>query len=142
MAKLKDLRIVMAEDDEDDQVLARDALREVGVKTPVDFVADGEALLTYLRQETMINPTLIVLDLNMPRMNGHETLSEIRADSYLPHIPVVVFTTSGRDEDIMMSYRLGANAYITKPSTYDGLVETMRRTVAYWLKEVQLPDSS
>jgi two-component system response regulator len=135
-------RIVMAEDDEDDQVLVRDALRDSKMATPVDFVADGEALLAYLRQHRDAPPALVVLDLNMPRMNGHEALQAIRADVALRHIPVVVFTTSGRAEDILRSYQLGANAYVTKPATYPELVETLRLTLGYWLGVVKLPSTS
>lgn len=133
------LRIVIADDDEDDRVLAHDALREAGVRNPLDFVADGEALLAHLRANAASPPALVLLDLNMPRLNGYEALREIRADAALRHLPVVVVSTSRRAEDVLASYRLGASGYLTKPASYAELVEALRRTCAYWLRTVQLP---
>jgi two-component system, response regulator len=139
MPENDDLRILVAEDDEDDQLLLREALRVLDVKCPVDFVPDGEALLARLRQDTPPQTALVVLDLNMPRMNGHEVLQAIRADDALLHIPVVFLTTSNRPEDVLRSYRLGANAFMTKPTTYEDFVKLMRQVCAYWLGAVQLP---
>ena len=150
MSKPKDLvRILMADDDEDDRLLAQAALEESNVINPIDFVEDGVQLLDYLYrrppydhlQNTSL-PGLILLDLNMPRKDGREALEAIRADHKLRHIPVVILTTSQQDADVMRSYDLGANSYITKPVTFDGLVNVMSALKSYWLQIVELPDNS
>jgi two-component system response regulator len=140
------LTIVIADDDEDDRVLARDALRQSAVAAVLRFVEDGGELLEYLRRERRYAPpadapapSLVLLDLNMPRMNGIEALREIRGDPGLRHIPVVVMTTSGLPEDVQRSYELGANSFITKPVTFSGLVEVMRSLGGYWGATVSLP---
>jgi CheY-like chemotaxis protein len=140
------ISIVMADDDEDDQLLAREALAENRLANPIQFVSDGEQLLAYLRnqppfedREACPRPGLILLDLNMPRMDGREALREIKADPDLRSIPVVVLTTSKAEEDILRTYDLGANSYITKPVSFDGLIEVMGSLGGYWLGIVQLP---
>ncbi|HEU4559202.1 MAG TPA: response regulator [Longimicrobium sp.] len=141
------LTIVMADDDEDDRLLARDALREAPVTVTLRFVEDGGELLEYLRRERRYAPpadapapSLVLLDLNMPRMGGMEALREIRRDPALRRIPVVVMTTSGEREDVVKSYELGANSFITKPVSFSGLVEVMRTLGRYWGGTVSLPD--
>ncbi|MEO0564020.1 MAG: response regulator, partial [Chloroflexota bacterium] len=123
------IRIVMADDDEDDRILAQAAFEESALRNAVDFVEDGEELMAYLRREGPYEhlrntplPGLVLLDLNMPRKDGREVLQEIRSDERLKRIPVVVLTTSQQQEDVIRSYGLGANSYITKPVTFDGLV--------------------
>jgi CheY-like chemotaxis protein len=142
------LTILMADDDEDDRLLARDALREAPVPATLRFVEDGGELLEYLRRERRYappadapTPSLVLLDLNMPRMGGMEALREIRGDPALRRIPVVVMTTSAQREDVRKSYDLGANSYITKPVTFSGLVEVMRTLGHYWGGTVSLPDA-
>lgn len=138
--------ILMADDDEDDCMLAREALAESRLANALYLVRDGEELMDYLNQRgkyTDLNlaprPGLILLDLNMPKKDGREALREIKADPQLKHIPVVVLTTSKAEEDIYRSYELGANSYITKPVTFASLVEVMRTIGKYWFEIVELP---
>ncbi|MGK7909645.1 MAG: response regulator [Synechococcus sp.] len=133
------LTILMADDDEEDCMLALDALEETCLANSLTTVSDGEELLDYLKQRGRFSnpasaprPQLILLDLNMPKKDGREALQDIKADPNLRQIPVVVMTTSSADEDVIRSYDLGANSYITKPVTFDGLVEVMKRLDAYW----------
>jgi CheY-like chemotaxis protein len=137
------LTILMADDDEDDRDLARDAFEVAGLEGEIRFVLDGQDLLDYLRdrdrQRATDRPGIIVLDLNMPRMDGREALSEIKADSSLCKIPVVVLTTSTDDADIRRCYCAGASSFIAKPVTHAGLVDVMRRLKDYWFNCVELP---
>jgi CheY-like chemotaxis protein len=138
--------ILMADDDEEDQMFAQDAFEESGLPHDLQFVDDGEALVDYLN--TSINaadqshtplPDLILLDLNMPKKDGREALREIKANPQLRHIPVVVLTTSSLDCDIYRSYDIGANSYITKPVTFESLVDILNTLGKYWFSVVQLP---
>jgi len=136
--------ILMAEDDVDDRLLARDALAESGLGEDLHFVDNGEELLDYLLQRGKFNaqtpqPGLILLDLNMPVKDGREVLQEIKSHAELRRIPVVVLTTSRADTDIDLIYHLGANSFITKPVRYETLVEVMRAIGHYWFKTVELP---
>jgi two-component system response regulator len=146
MATGKPIMILMAEDDADDRLLVKDALAESRVLNELRFVEDGEELLQYLRHEgryadpeSSPRPGLVLLDLNMPRKDGREALQEIKADPNLRRIPVVVMTTSKAEEDIFRSYDSGASSYITKPVTFDRLVELMRTLGYYWIEFVELP---
>jgi len=135
--------ILVAEDDEDDRELVRAAFDDARVACGLEFVNDGRDLLEYLRGEAGYagrpRPSIIMLDLNMPRMDGREALLEIRADEELKEIPVLVLSTSSDDADVHLSYRAGANSFISKPVTHAGLVEVMRRVRDYWLELVTLP---
>ena len=144
-----DVLILMADDDPDDRMLTRDALDECHVTNEMLFVEDGEDLMDYLRHRnkysdvrTSPRPGLILLDLNMPRKNGREALKEIKTDPDLCRIPVVVLTTSQAEEDVVRSYQLGANSYITKPVTFDGLVAVMQNLKNYWLQTVAVPNET
>jgi CheY-like chemotaxis protein len=137
--------ILMADDDEEDQMFAQDAFEESGLPHDLRFVDDGEALVTYLnscigtpKPNTPL-PDLILLDLNMPKKDGREALREIKANPHLRHIPVVVLTTSSLDSDIYRSYDIGANSYITKPVTFESLVDILNTLGKYWFSVVQLP---
>jgi CheY-like chemotaxis protein len=139
--------ILMADDDEDDRLLTRDALIESRVANDLRFVEDGEALMDYLQRRgpyadpaTSPRPGLILLDLNMPRKDGREALREIKADPELRRIPVVVLTTSKAEEDVYRSYDVGANSYITKPVTFEGLIELMKTLGRYWVEFVEISD--
>jgi CheY-like chemotaxis protein len=139
--------ILMADDDADDRLLAEDALREARLKNDIRFVVDGEDLMNYLchrgeyaEKKDAPRPGLILLDLNMPRKDGREALEEIKADPDLHCIPVVVLTTSKAEEDILRTYELGVSGYITKPVSFDGLVEVMRVLGRYWFDIVELPN--
>jgi CheY-like chemotaxis protein len=139
--------ILMADDDEDDRLLTRDALQESRLANEIYFVRDGEELLDYLyrrgpyaSEATAPRPGVILLDLNMPRKDGREALREIKADPDLRRIPVVVLTTSKEEADIYRSYDLGANSFVTKPVTFEGLIEVMKGLGTYWFEIVELPD--
>lgn len=135
--------ILMADDDEDDRMLAQDALSESGVAATLAFVSDGVELLAYLQNAVRSNsnriPDLLLLDLNMPRLDGRAALLEIKRDPALCKLPVVVLTTSNAAGDIDACYAGGANSYITKAVTFQGLVDTMRNLGNYWAETVQLP---
>ena len=138
--------ILMVDDDLDDFFLARDAFRKIGIPSDFELVADGEELMDYLTRRgkflSLQNsplPILILLDLNMPKKDGREALAEVKKDPDFRQIPIVVFTNSKEDKDISYCYDLGANSYITKPATFDALVEVMRNLGEYWLKVVRLP---
>ena len=139
--------ILMADDDADDRMLTKDALTESRVLNDLRFVEDGEELLDYLKgrgaytdREKSPRPGLILLDLNMPKKDGREALKEIKADPELRRIPVFVMTTSKAEEDVYRSYDLGASSFITKPVTFDRLVELMSTMGQYWVEFVELPD--
>ena len=140
--------ILMADDDPDDRQLAADALGEARLANPLRFVGDGEELLEYLQRRGRYaqtgaapRPGVILLDLNMPRMDGREALHFIKEDPNLRQIPVVVLTTSSEEEDIVASYDLGVAGYVTKPVSFLGLVEVMRHLGEYWFEIVRLPQS-
>ena len=140
--------ILLADDDEEDRMLAADAMVESRVANDLRFVEDGEELMDYLNQrgsyadaETAPRPGLILLDLNMPRKDGREALAEIKKDPALHRIPVVVMTTSKAEEDVLRSYDLGANSYITKPVTFERLVDLMKTLGTYWIEFVKLPSN-
>lgn len=142
----KTLIILMADDDADDRLLAQDAMNESRVLNELHFVENGVQLLSYLRGDGNFSdrmlypmPGLILLDLNMPKMDGREALAEIKADPRLRRIPVVILTTSKAEEDMVKGYDLGAASYITKPVTFDALVELMRTLGKYWVEFVELP---
>ena len=142
----KPITILLADDDADDRMLAKDALKESRLANDLRFVENGEELLEYLRRQGAFadaadspTPGLILLDLNMPRKDGREALKEIKSDPNLRHIPIVVLTTSKAEEDIYRTYDLGVNSFITKPVTFDGLVNVMRTLGTYWFEIVELP---
>ncbi|HEV8445302.1 MAG TPA: response regulator [Gemmatimonadaceae bacterium] len=141
------ITIVICDDDEDDQVLTEQALKDAHISNELRFVDDGEDLLDYLYQRGRFagetgqapRPGLILLDLNMPKMDGREALRRIKGDVTLHDIPVVVLTNSNSDAEVLRSYRLGVNSFITKPVTLSGLVEAMNVLGRYWLEIVALP---
>ncbi len=139
--------ILLADDDEEDRELTREALQDARLANDMKFVSDGQDLMDYLRHEGRFTgsedaprPGIILLDLNMPKKDGREALQEIRADKSLRRIPVVVLTTSDDEQDVVRSYDLGVSSFITKPVTFAGLVEVMRTWRHYWLEIVELPD--
>ncbi len=140
---------LMADDDPEDRMLTAKALKEHHAITGVAFVEDGEELMDYLcRRGQYVNPAssprpgVILLDLNMPRKDGRQALREIKSDPLLRTIPVVILTTSKAEEDILRSYDLGVNAYITKPVTFQALVDVTRVLAQFWFEIVMLPKFS
>ncbi len=141
----KSITILMADDDEDDRLLTKDAFAENHIANPLRFVKDGEELMDYLlRQGKYADPAnaprpgIILLDLNMPKKDGREALEEIKANPKLCRIPVIILTTSKAEEDIIRSYDLGANSFIAKPVTFHRLVEMLQTISDYWFQIVQL----
>ncbi len=145
-SSIEPITLLVADDDHEDCMLIREALTESRLGNDLRFVHDGEQLMAYLRREGSYaapgaapRPGLVLLDLNMPRKNGREALAEIKADPALHRIPVVVITTSQAEEDICRSYDLGVNSYITKPVTFDALLDMVKTLGKYWLEIVELP---
>lgn len=144
------ITILLADDDEDDRMLTQQALEAAHISNSIEMVEDGEQLLDYLYQRgryagengTAPRPGLILLDLNMPKLDGREALRVIKADPKLLDIPVVVLTTSRFEDDIALCYSLGVNSFISKPVTFTGLVEAMNVLGKYWLEIVELPPSA
>jgi CheY-like chemotaxis protein len=143
------ITILMADDDEEDRELTRDALQDSRLANEMRFAVDGQDLMDYLRREGRFadpavdapRPGIILLDLNMPKKDGREALAEIKGDPALRQIPIVVMTTSKDEEDVLRSYDLGVNSFITKPVTFAGLVEVMQAWTRYWFEIVDLPEA-
>lgn len=137
------ISILIADDDPDDREMTLEAFQSNLLCNPVRFVEDGDAVLDYLQgrapYEGATLPGLILLDLNMPKRDGRDTLAAIKADPRLCAIPVIVLTTSKAEEDVVRSYELGASSFITKPVTFDALVDVIATFGKYWLQVVELP---
>jgi CheY-like chemotaxis protein len=140
------IHILLAEDDPDDRMFTRRAVVESNLSSTFAAVTNGEELMRYLHRDGEYDapdpaprPDLILLDLNMPRMDGREALREIKSDSDLRRIPVVVLTTSEAEQDILQSYDLGVNAFVTKPVTFDALAEAMQSLGEFWFDLAKLP---
>lgn len=138
--------ILIADDDQDDCLMTREAFREAKFDNPLHFVHDGEALLDYLKRRPPYDdncrypmPGLILLDLNMPRVDGREALQAIKGNTELRCIPVVVLSTSSTREDILDCYATGGNSFITKPASFSGLLHAIKTLGQYWLQTVKLP---
>lgn len=143
--KQKPAVILLVEDDPGDQEITRRALEEGRIPCDLHIVEDGEEALEYLHRqgkytsENAPRPDLILLDLNMPKLDGKQVLERIRADADLRRLAVVVLTTSKHEEDILRTYDLGVNSYITKPVDLDQLTELIHALEAYWFHVVVLP---
>ena len=140
------IAIVVAEDNKYDRMILAEAFREVGLNVTLSFVSHGEELLDYLRgryghaeAQATPRPSLILMDLNMPRMDGNEALKRIRADAALRKLPVVVLSMSDSSRQIAEAYDNGANAFMTKPGHFDDLVRMLRSFGHFWLREAKLP---
>jgi len=142
----KPVTILVADDDADDRQLTREAFEENHLANDLRFVEDGEELLDYLNHrgkysdpKSAPQPGILLLDLNMPRKDGREALKELKADPRFRGIRVVIMTTSKAEADVIRSYDLSAASYITKPVTFERLVEVVRTLGKYWLEIVELP---
>lgn len=137
------IEILLVEDDEGDIELTLEAFNRSKVALNMSVARDGIEAIAYLRQQgdhqTACTPDLILLDLNLPRKDGREVLLEMQADEHLKQIPVVVLTTSDADEDILKSYQVGANAYVTKPVGLEGLTKVVNLLEEFWFTIVKLP---
>jgi len=137
------IEILLAEDNPGDARLTLEGFKDAKVKNHIAVVEDGIEALAYLHHEgeyaNVKTPDLILLDLNMPRKNGREVLAEIKADEELRHIPVLVFTVSSADRDIMEAYNLQASAFITKPIDFDEFLKVVNSVTDFWLSIVKLP---
>jgi two-component system response regulator len=143
----KPITILMADDDADDRLMTREAFEASHLANDLRFVEDGVELLDYLYRRgkyqdpaSSPRPSIILLDLNMPKKDGREALAEIKKDPNLQNIRIIVLTTSKAEEDIFRTYNLGAASYITKPVTFDALVDVVKTLGKYWLEIVELAE--
>lgn len=133
-------QILMADDDADDRFLLKAAFEDNEVPNPIIFFEDGERLLDYLSEQPGDNPPLLIfLDLNMPKRDGREVLQALRSNKDWNIIPIIIFSTSNAPDDIRSAYQLGANCYIIKPSSYEGLKEVILNVQKFWLQTVAMP---
>jgi CheY-like chemotaxis protein len=136
------VNVLLVEDDPGDVLMTREAFEE-HLHNRLDVVTDGEAAIAYLRNEAPYQdaprPDLILLDLNLPRRDGREVLAEVKGDETLRSIPVIVLTTSQAEEDVLRSYQLHANAYVTKPVDFDGFIEAIKQIDHFFVSVVKLP---
>lgn len=136
-------RILLVEDNDADALLIQEALREAGVDQPVHVSPDGEAAMAHLEATSSSTPPdLVLLDLNLPRMDGREVLRRVKGDPSLREIPVIVLTTSAAPEDIAMAYGRGANAFVRKPLGMDRLVDAASAIRDFWLRTAELPSTT
>jgi two-component system, chemotaxis family, response regulator Rcp1 len=137
------IEILLVEDDPGDVRLTLEAFKEGSVPSNFTVMNEGVEALAYLRQQgpyaSSVTPDLILLDLNLPKKDGRELLAEIKADEHLMKIPVIIFTTSAAEEDIMRAYSAHANCYITKPVDLDQFLHVIHSIESFWLKLVKLP---
>ena len=142
-APVTPIEVLLVEDDPGDVLMTREAFEEHKIGNRLSVVSDGVEALAYLRQEgpyaDAVRPDLILLDLNLPRRDGRQVLQEIKCDESLRQIPVVVLTTSQADEDILRSYQLHANAYVTKPVDFDQFIRVVRQIDDFFVSVVKLP---
>ena len=140
----KEVKILLVEDNEGDIVLTLEALKEAKINNVIQVVKDGEEALQYLRKQerfsNMETPDLILLDINLPKLNGKEVLAEIKKDEDLMIIPVVILTTSDSEKDILESYQYHANCYITKSVDFQKFMDVVRTIKDFWIDIVQLPN--
>ena len=140
----KVIEILLVEDDAGDVLMTREAFDQSATLRRLTVVSDGESAMDYLRKRgrhtAAVTPDLVLLDLNLPRMDGREVLAELKTDPVLRTIPVVVLTTSQAEEDVVRSYALHANAFVTKPVDFDGFAEVVRRIDDFFASVVRLPN--
>ncbi|MCC5914401.1 MAG: response regulator [Balneolaceae bacterium] len=141
--KMNSIHILLVEDNEGDILLIREALEDGKIANDLSVVNDGEKAIRYLSRDEGFNdaiiPNLILLDINLPRKNGHEVLSFIKTNDELRHIPVIMLTTSSSDRDILESYKNHANCYITKPVEVSDFMDAVISIEEFWVNLVQLP---
>ncbi len=148
MKTTKSINLLIADDDPDDRMMTQAALEESYLLNNLYFVENGQELMDFLKRRgkytdpaTSPRPDLVLLDLNMPRKDGREALMEIKADPELRSIPIIVLTTSKSEQDILKSYDLGVNCFISKPVLFEELIEVVRSIGQYWFDIVKLPNA-
>jgi chemotaxis family two-component system response regulator Rcp1 len=143
-SNIRPIRLLLVEDSPADTRLTRESLKDCKVKVDIYDVRDGVEAMQFLRREGQFadaqRPDLVIMDLNMPRKDGRETLEEIKSDPDLRHIPVVILTVSESEEDILKSYNLHANAFITKPIDLEQFAKIVREIENFWFTIVKLPN--
>lgn len=143
MTEHKPIDVLLVEDDPGDVLMTREAFEHNKVRNRLSVVADGVSALEFLRKEGEYadapTPDLILLDLNLPRMDGREVLEALKSDAAMRSIPVVVLTTSEAEEDVVRSYSLHANAYVTKPVDFDRFIDVVRQIDEFFVEVVRLP---
>uniref|UniRef100_A0A7C4GAU2 Response regulator n=1 Tax=candidate division WOR-3 bacterium TaxID=2052148 RepID=A0A7C4GAU2_UNCW3 len=141
--QVRPVEILLIEDNPGDARLTREALHEAKMRNNLTVVSDGEEALSFLRREGQYHnaprPDIILLDLNLPKMDGREVLAQIKADPDLRRIPVVILTTSKAEEDVLKTYDLHANCYVAKPVGFEQFVDVVRSIENFWLSIVTLP---
>ncbi|GAB3507494.1 response regulator [Emticicia fontis] len=130
--------ILIVDDDEDDKFLLKSAFEESGIEAPLSFVDNGQELMDFLHKAKKL-PSIILLDLNMPKKDGREALKEIKENPKFRSIPILILTTSNSPEDIRNCYFLGANCFITKPSTFEGLMRVIGELNKFWFNIASIP---
>lgn len=139
----RSVEILLIEDNEADVRLTKEGIKEAKIRNSLSIVNDGEAAMAYLNKQSpyqnTTTPDLILLDLNLPKMDGRQVLEEIKEDPNLKHIPVVILTSSNAEKDILKSYKLHANCYITKPIGLEQFVEVIKSIEDFWFSIVKLP---
>ena len=142
---VRPVEVLLVEDDEGDVLMTREALEEGKVLNRLNVVGDGVEAVAYLRRvgkyADAVRPDLVLLDLNLPKRDGRQVLEEVKADPELRRIPVVVLTTSEAEEDVVRSYDLHANAYVTKPVDFERFVEVIRQIDEFFISVVRLPET-
>ena len=140
---LRSVEILLVEDNPGDVRLTQEALADARVVNTLHVVNDGEAAIKFLRgeppNEDAVRPDLMLLDLNLPRMDGRQVLEDVKADPALRLIPIVVLTTSEAEQDVLRSYELHANCYIRKPVDFDQFIEVIKSIEGFWFDVVTLP---
>jgi two-component system, response regulator len=140
LTRLRDSQpILIVEDSADDFEAAKRAFGKANLRNPIKHAASGEEALVYLRSGSLAKPGIILLDLNMPGLDGRKTLEIIKRSPELKKIPVVVLTTSDDERDISACYEMGANTYIQKPVDFDGLISAIKQLKEYWFEIALLP---
>lgn len=144
--KKRKFTILLVEDNPGDVRLLEEAFKESLIKTQINTVQDGQSAIEYLKKRgkfgnTAVRPDIILLDLNLPKKDGKEVLLEIKSDEVLKSIPVIILTTSNSDDDILRSYMLHANCYITKPVDFNDFMQTIRELENFWFRIVKLPEN-